>query len=98
MVPGVSLTNRILKACPGLRKVQLIQEKIDHFRIRYVAADAFQATDLDGLRRDLSNFFPCELQWEFEKVQEIERERSGKTRFCISKVKPSPGPQHATAQ
>jgi hypothetical protein len=39
----------------------------------------------------LNNFFPGPLCWTFEEVSEIERERSGKTRFCISYVKRQAG-------
>lgn len=89
-IPGVSLTNRVLKVCPGLAKTQIIQESINEFRIRYVPGRGFSAADLDLLRANLRLFLPDAIHWTFESVLEIPRERSGKTRFCISKVSPSP--------
>jgi phenylacetate-CoA ligase len=86
VVPGVALTNRVLQVCPGLKKVQVIQEALEKFRVRYVAGEVFEPTDLDRLKVNLRRFFPAEVQWEFERVADIERERSGKTRFCISRV------------
>jgi len=86
VVPGVALTNRVLKVCPGLQKVQVIQDTTADFRIRYVAGVGFEATDLDHLRSNLRNFFPADVRWAFERVPDIEREPSGKTRFCISHV------------
>ena len=85
-VPGVALTNRVLKVCPGLKKVQVIQEAPDYFRVRYVPGADFGPADLDLLRANLKKFFSDIVQWTFERVADIERERSGKTRFCISNV------------
>lgn len=85
-VPGVALTNRILQVCPGLRKMQVVQETITDFRIRYIPGESFEPELLGLLRQNLFKFFPKELTWEFERVEKIEREPSGKTRFCISKV------------
>jgi len=88
VVPGVALTNRVLQVCPGLKKVQVIQEALEDFRVRFVPGQEFNAADLDVLRRNLKRFFPSDVEWKFERVDDIERERSGKTRFCISKVAP----------
>jgi phenylacetate-coenzyme A ligase PaaK-like adenylate-forming protein len=89
IVPGVSLTNRVLQVCPGLAKTQVIQESLREFRVRYVPGPDFTEHDLDLLRRNLRRFMPDELQWTFEQVSEIAREPSGKTRFCISRVAPA---------
>jgi len=85
-VPGVSLTNRVLKVCPGLIKTQIIQESIDHFCIRFVPGPNFSPADLEALLNNLKRFLPAEIHWHFDQVEVIPRERSGKTRFCISKV------------
>lgn len=89
-VPGVALTNRVLKVCPGLVKTQIIQESFDEFRIKYVPGPKFSNEDLDLLRVNLHLFMPDTTHWTFEKVDEIPRERSGKTRFCISRVSKTP--------
>jgi phenylacetate-CoA ligase len=91
MVPGVALTNRVIQVCPGLKKVQVIQKTPQDFHVRYVPGAGFARTDLDMLISKLNNFFPGPLCWTFEEVSEIERERSGKTRFCISYVKRQAG-------
>jgi phenylacetate-CoA ligase len=88
-IPGVAFTNRVLKVCPGLAKSQIIQESLTEFRIRYVAGPTFRDSDLGVLRINLQRFVSGEVNWIFEQVAEIPRERSGKTRFCISRVKPS---------
>jgi phenylacetate-CoA ligase len=93
VVPGISLQNRIIKVCPGIRKMQVIQETQDEFRIRYVPAASFTEADMKMLQGNLQKFFPFEIRWTFERVAEIEREKSGKTRFCISKVAGPDGPR-----
>lgn len=89
VVPGVSLTNRVLQVCPGLAKTQIIQESLCEFRVRYVPGPNFSEGDLDLLRHNLRRFIPDDSHWTFEQVPEIPRERSGKTRFCISRVNPT---------
>ena len=84
VVPGVALTNRVLQVCPALAKTQIIQESIDGFRIRYVPGPNFSNQEIDMLRENLSRFMTDAVQWTFEEVSDIPRERSGKTRFCIS--------------
>jgi phenylacetate-CoA ligase len=86
VVPGVALQNRVLKVCPGLKKIQVIQETLGSFLVRYVPGVNFESADLDLLRTNLRKFFPEQVSFTFEKVADIERERSGKTRFCISHV------------
>jgi phenylacetate-CoA ligase len=86
VVPGVSLTNRVIQVCPGINKLQIIQRSVDDFYVRYVPGPGFSPADLDMLRSKLRVFFPMPLQWTFEEVAQIEREPSGKTRFCISQV------------
>jgi phenylacetate-CoA ligase len=89
VVPGVALTNRVIQVCPGLRKIQVIQTARDAFHVRYVPGVSFTSADLEQLSKKLKVFFPDELRWTFEEVGEIHRERSGKTRFCISHVQGS---------
>jgi len=86
VVPGVSLTNRVIQVCPGLKKLQVVQNTLHDFHVRYVPGPNFNVFDLELLKSKLRVFFPDPLEWTFEQVAEIERERSGKTRFCISHV------------
>jgi phenylacetate-CoA ligase len=89
VVPGVALTNRVLKVCPGLKKIQVVQEALSHFVVRYVPGPEFGEGDLDSLTSNLRKFLPEDVKWTFERVEDIQRERSGKTRFCISYVGPA---------
>lgn len=87
VVPGVALTNRVIQLCPGLKKTQIIQNTVTDFHVRYVPGPNFSRSDLDILRSKLRVFFPDAVNWQFEEVGDIARERSGKTRFCISHVR-----------
>ena len=91
VVPGVALTNRVLQVCPGLKKTQVIQETMDDIRIRYVPGSGFDPSQLEMLTAKLRKFFPEQVNLTFEQVADIERERSGKTRFCISRVQDPSG-------
>jgi phenylacetate-CoA ligase len=88
VVPGVSLTNRVIKVSPGLRKMQVVQHRRDAFEVRYVPSSNFGPQDLERLRAKMEEFVgPAEIV--FVVVDDIARERSGKTRLCISKVSTS---------
>lgn len=91
-VPGVSLHRLIAEDCPGFRKLQIIQETLCDFRVRFVRGESYQKSDLKLLVKRLGQRFGTSLHWEFEPVDDIARERSGKTRFCISHVNRSPTP------
>jgi phenylacetate-CoA ligase len=90
IVPGVALTNRVIKAASGIRKLQIIQERPEAFTIKFVPDDSFTAPSLTNLREKLIEFLGPGLEFEFQRVDDISRERSGKTRLCISKVKAVP--------
>jgi phenylacetate-CoA ligase len=86
VVPGISLTNRVIQVCPGIKKIQVIQEALCDFRVRYVRGDGFAQEDLNHLREKLNVYFGDSIKWSFEHTAEIPREKSGKTRLCISRV------------
>lgn len=86
VIPGVAFTNRLIKVCPGIRKMQLVQEEYARFTIRYVPSATFSAADLEQVRAKFLEFLGNNVHVDFESVVEIAREHSGKTRFAISKV------------
>jgi hypothetical protein len=67
--------------------MQVIQDTLEDFRVRFVPGPEFSTKDIDILLGNLKKFFPDDVRWKLEQVTEIERERNGKTRFCISHVK-----------
>lgn len=86
IVPGVSFTNRIVKSASGIKKLQVIQERPSYFAIKYIPDTSFSDKSIENLRTKLNEFLGSGIEFEFQQVQEIEREKSGKTRLCISRV------------
>lgn len=85
VVPGVAVTNRVIKVCPGIEKIQIEQRSEPDFLIRYQKGTSFSTEDLESLQRGLRAFFG-DVAYTFQEVTEIPREASGKTRLCISHV------------
>lgn len=99
VIMGGSLLSRAIgTASPTIRKVQIVQETFGDFRVRFVPGETFQEGDLRALRDRLDEYFGMRLHWEFEQVHDIEREPSGKTRLCISRVSEAPTPGYSAPE
>lgn len=57
VVPGVSLTNRVIKACPGLKKTQIVQETMDSIRLRFVRGRLLERTTFLNCGGTLTSFW-----------------------------------------
>lgn len=88
LVPGIALTNRVIKTASGIKKMQVIQERPELFVINYVPDASFDSSSLPNLRKKFVEFMGEGVEFQFAHVDEIKRERSGKTRLCISHVVP----------
>jgi len=84
---GISFTLSLIRDCPGIRQVQLIQEELTRFIVKYVPTEAFTDNDLVMLKKNFETIFAVGLDLTMERVDEIPRDPSGKSRFSISKVK-----------
>jgi phenylacetate-CoA ligase len=85
-LPGISMSSisiRVMKDWPGISDIQFIQNELGCVTMRYVAAPSFTEEHLTRLLPRLREYFHPEIRWSFERVSEIPRERSGKTRFTI---------------
>jgi phenylacetate-CoA ligase len=87
-VPGISLL-RFGDKLPGIKKLQIVQDTLKDFRFRFVPSDGFKPSDLEEVEKRLIVRFGSDIRLAFEPVPDIERERSGKSRMCISKVSAS---------
>ena len=86
MIPGVSLCDRVIEDCKGIQQLQFVQDKIDELEVKIVKGDAFSEKDLIILDKKLNEYFKGNLRIKKNFVQDIPKEKSGKTRFCISNV------------
>jgi phenylacetate-CoA ligase len=84
---GMTFPITLTKHSPGISQVQVIQEELTSFTVRYVPAEDFTESDLAALKRSFHEILAEDLDLRLERVDEIARDPSGKSRFCISKVK-----------
>jgi phenylacetate-CoA ligase len=88
-LPGITMSSicvRVMKDWPGICDVQFIQSEPGAVTMRYVGATSFREEHLRGLLPRLREYFHPEIRWTFERVSEIPREKSGKTRFTICNI------------
>ena len=90
IVPGVALTNRVLKDFAVLKKVQIIQQDYEDFVVRYVPGPQFNQQNLAAVTEVMRKFVGATSRIAFVPVDDIARERSGKTRLCISHMQRPP--------
>ena len=85
-VPGVSLCDRIIEDCKGIEQMQFIQDIPEVLTVKIVKGPLYSEKDLHQLEMGLSRYFKGKLSIIKVFVDEIPKELSGKTRFCISNV------------
>jgi phenylacetate-CoA ligase len=88
-VPGVSLCDRIIEDCEGIEQLQFIQNEIDALQVKIVKGPGYSDKDIAQLDSRLDNYFHGRLRIEKIFVDDIPKEKSGKTRFCISNISKS---------
>jgi phenylacetate-CoA ligase len=71
---------------PWHRQYQVVQESLDHFVLRVVADAEPPAGDLDRLRAAVQQKLGPGSTFEVERIDEVERAKSGKSRLCVSWV------------
>ncbi|HXG11937.1 MAG TPA: phenylacetate--CoA ligase family protein [Gemmataceae bacterium] len=89
LISGISLTDHFACQIPGVVQLQIIQEKVDHFRFRLVRGPDFGPHSMERMRALVAQRFGPGIGYECQFVDRIPQEPSGKYRFCISKV-PNP--------
>jgi phenylacetate-CoA ligase len=85
-IPGVSLCDRIIEDCRGIEQMQFIQNKSSELIVNIVKGKDFSDEDLRQLDTRLNMYFKGRLEIIKKFVNGIPKEKSGKTRFCISNV------------
>jgi len=88
LVSGTSLTIYLITNIPGLKQVQIVQDRKEHLLIKLVKDKSFNQESMQKFRQKISQMLGNSLQIDFEFVPEIHREPSGKYRFSISSVTP----------
>lgn len=85
-VAGVSLIERILTKNPAIMQMQIIQNEINRFTFNIVINEGFtREKAVRHLKHEFTKIFP-NPSMEFEFVERVEQEISGKYRFAICNV------------
>lgn len=85
-VSGISLTENFACLVSGIAQLQIIQEDIDQFVFNIVKAPDFSDSTLKQIADLVRQRFGDQATFEFVYMERIPPEKSGKYRFCISKV------------
>ena len=88
-ISGISLTENFAMHLPGVKQMQIVQEKIDLLRFRLVKGESFCEETVSDIDRLALERFGNQMRHQLEYVDSIQSESSGKYRFCISKL-PNP--------
>lgn len=85
-ISGISLTENFAMLLKGIKQIQIIQEEIDHLILRIVKGEDFSDSIVRDIDRLVVERFGGKMRYSIEFVKSIQQERSGKYRFCISKI------------
>jgi len=88
-ISGISLTENFAMHLPGVKQMQIVQEKIDFLLFRVVKGELFSEQTVQDMGRLAAERFGDRMMHKIEYVDSIQSESSGKYRFCISKL-PNP--------
>jgi phenylacetate-CoA ligase len=76
----------VFKAGFAIREAQIVQERLDLIRVRYVPATGFGQFDLAGIERALRQRIGDSVEIVLEQVESIPRTRAGKFRAVVSEI------------
>ena len=81
-----TLLARVAKGANNLLLSQIIQDGMDHLTVLYVPNDKFSDKDLKDFEEHMHQHLPDEMGIDFESVSKIEKTKSGKINFLVSKI------------
>jgi len=87
LVFGISVLDNLTIHIPGFKQVQIIQEEIDHLHFKIVKGQGYSEESVRIFKQELPSYFGQKMRYDWEFVDEIPKESSGKYRFTICKVK-----------
>lgn len=88
VVSGASLTIYLVAVVPGIGQAQLIQETRERLLVRLVKGSDFGPGSIKLIETKAAELLGSDMRLEFEFVDKIACESSGKYRFSISQVDP----------
>lgn len=91
LVSGVFLATYVLAQRPSLGQVQILQKRQKQVRFRFTGVGQSEtelAADIEFLRASTAQHLGAGTELEYEVVESIPNEKSGKFTFCRSEVSP----------
>jgi phenylacetate-CoA ligase len=85
-VAGVSLIENTLTHFPGLDQMQIVQNGFDEFLVRIVPGTDYNDRVIQELEKYFRQIFGNTIKVEFDLVDAIKAEKSGKYRFSICQI------------
>ncbi|MBP7146642.1 MAG: phenylacetate--CoA ligase family protein [Acidobacteria bacterium] len=85
-VSGISLTENFATLIPGLYQVQIVQDRLDHLLLRVVPGPGYGPASQRHAAVLVRDRFGPEMRFDFEVVDALHPEPSGKYRFAICKL------------
>jgi phenylacetate-CoA ligase len=86
LISGISLTENFALCIRGAAQVQIVQDAVNHLRLRMVTDDVFDVESRRQIETLVRQTFGWEMGYEIELVDAIPQESSGKYRFCVSNL------------
>lgn len=83
LVAGVSLVERTLTKVAGVEQMQIVQPAVGRLIVNFVPAADFDEASRAALAQEFEEGFGEPLEFEFNPLERIPQERSGKYRFSI---------------
>jgi phenylacetate-CoA ligase len=90
LVSGISLTENFALRAPGVVQLQIVQEGLHDLRFRVVPSPEFNEAQRQRFEELARERFGSDVRFTIELTDRITPEPSGKYRFCVSKLRPSP--------
>ena len=87
-ISGISVLDTFTIHVPGIRQVQIVQNKLDLLNFKVVKGDDFGEESLATLKQKIPQFFGSRMRYEIEYVDKIEQTARGKYRFSICNIAP----------
>ena len=85
-VSGISLTENFAMLLTGIKQFQIIQDRLDHLILKLVRAQDFTEATEHEIARLVRERFGERMTYSIQYAESIPPEKSGKYRFCISKI------------
>jgi len=85
-VAGISLIENTLTKLPGIKQMQIVQERKQHALVRLVPGDGYSEQTEAHLGKNLKHFLGENFDLDFDLVDDIAPEANGKYRFSICRI------------